>query len=176
MNSLSKREKHELILDLIRGFVLCKTLDDAVIFLEDLITKKELETLSKRLRIAKLLIEGFNYRQIQDTLHVSHGTIAKVSYWLSDRGEGFRKIVKMLPKRVQGKDPLEFSAWEDLKRKYPSYFLPELIVDSINADRKKKKEVKVKNLISALDNTLNQKRKVHEETNNLFKPHYKNSR
>jgi len=176
MEPLTKREKHELILDLIQGFVLCKTVNDAVIFLEDLITKKELETLSKRLRIAKLLIEGFNYREIQDTLHVSHGTIAKVSSWLSDRGEGFRKIVKMLPKRAQGKDPLEFSAWEDLKKKYPSYFLPELIVESINTVRKKKKEMKAENLLSTLDNSLNRKRKASDEIAQSYRNRYKKSK
>ena len=176
MEFLTKKEKHELILDLIQGFVLCKTVDDAVIFLEDLITKKELETLSKRLRIAKLLIEGFNYRDIQDTLHVSHGTIAKESNWLSDRGEGFRTVVKMLPKIVQGTAPLEFSAWEDLKKKYPSYFLPELIVESINTSRKKKKELRAEKLLSTLDNSLNRKRKADEEITQSYRNRYKKSK
>lgn len=176
MEFLAKKEKQELILDLIQGFVLCKTVDDAVFFLEDLITKKELETLSKRLRIAKLLIEGLNYREIQDTLHVSHGTIAKVSYWLSDRGEGFRRIVKILPKRVQGKDPLEFNAWEDLKKKYPSYFLPELIVENISTSLKRKREVKIGKVLSDLDNSLNQKRKANEEITQLYGKRYKKSK
>src|SRR3990170_2191388 len=142
MRDMSKNERRELIGDLIQSFALCKTVDEAILFLEDLITKKELEMLARRLRIAKFLIDGYNYREIQNMLHVGHGTIAKVSYWLSERGEGFRRILKSLPKDSL-KDPLDESVWDDLKRKYPTYFLPELIAEGIAINIKQKRKRKI---------------------------------
>ncbi len=164
MSAISKKEKRELILDLIHGFVLCKTIDEVIIFLEDLITKKELETLSKRLRIAKLLIKGYDYREIQEIVHASHSTIAKISYWLSERGEGFRQIVRTLPKESANLiDPLEYDAWADLRKRYPGYFLPELIMEGIVKNRSGKKQKRISSSLKNLEISLNRKKAIGKE-------------
>jgi len=164
MDKVSKREKEELILDLIQGFVACRNIEEAVVFVEDLITKKELEILSRRLRIAKLLMEGYGYREIQNIVHVSHSTIAKISQWLFERGEGFRRIVKELPKqREKYIDPLQYDVWSDFKKKYPSYFLPEIILEEIIKNRSRKKSAKTSEAIKNLRESLARKKIISKE-------------
>ncbi|RLC35333.1 MAG: hypothetical protein DRZ76_00320 [Candidatus Nealsonbacteria bacterium] len=74
-------------------------------FIIDLLTRQETITIAKRIKIAKFLIKGKNYRYIERTLNVSHGTIAKVNYWLAEGGEGFRLIVKKAHKKEHKPEP-----------------------------------------------------------------------
>src|SRR3989304_7227850 len=121
LRKLSKPEREDIVLELIEAFVSCKTIEEAAIFTQDLITESELSFISRRLRIAKLLLQNKTYEEIQDSLHVSQTTIAKIAFWLNHRGEGFRKIVKKLPeKSSKNKDPLRQSTWASLKRQYPA--------------------------------------------------------
>lgn len=170
MDTFSKKEKQELIVDLVQGFVLCKNIDDAVMFLEDLITKKELEILSKRLRIAKLLLEGYGYREIQDDVHVSHSTIAKISQWLSERGEGLRKVIKNLDSEKSGQaDPLKVDFLENLKKQYPGYFLPEIILDKISKSKRAKESAKVSESLKSLDSSLLKKKNINKSINSWYR-------
>src|SRR3989338_2876052 len=98
IEKLSTKEQGELIFDLVNAIVSAKSVGEAALFLQDLLTKSEMKILAKRLRIAKLLIDGITYEQIKESLHVSHGTIAKIAAWLAERGDGFRKIIEKLPK------------------------------------------------------------------------------
>ena len=114
---ISKKERNEIIFDLIYAIVNCKNVEEAAVFIEDLLTESELEFISRRLRIAKLLIDGKTYEDIKDILHVSDSTIAKIAAWLSGKGDGFRKAIKAFPKEIKPRDPLEYSSWTDLKRR-----------------------------------------------------------
>ncbi|MCL5434984.1 MAG: Trp family transcriptional regulator [Patescibacteria group bacterium] len=167
--SASKKEKQGIILDFIYGFVLCKNIDEAVIFLGDILTKKELEILSRRLRIAKLLIEGKDYREIQEQVHVSHGTIAKIAMWLNEKGEGFRKVVQRLPKEAKNKDLMGESFWEDVKRKYPNYFLPERIIEGILKEYNTQKERKTRESINNLEVSLSEKREINKQVEKQYR-------
>lgn len=83
--------------DLINSFRVVRNPIETADFLQDLLTAKEVKNLAKRLRIAKLLLRGVTYEEIVGTVHVSYATIAKVSTWLSQGGEGFRKVITRLP-------------------------------------------------------------------------------
>lgn len=96
---MSKSEQADLLFDLLQAFTLLKNLPDAASFITDLLTSSEVKTLSKRLRIAKLLLSGSTYSQVKEHLKVSDPTIAKVAVWLQEKGEGFRKIVEKIPQR-----------------------------------------------------------------------------
>ncbi len=168
----SEKEKHEIILDLVNGFLSCKNMDEAVIFLGDLLTKKELEILSRRLRVAKLLLEGKDYRIIQEQIHVSHGTIAKIAAWLDEKGDGFRKVVKQLPKESKNKDLADESVWEEIKDKYPMYFLPERIIEGILKEKGLQKNNKTKLAIKNLESSLNNKRAINKQIEKQYKKKY----
>jgi len=68
-------------------------------FIQDLLTAGEIKNLSKRLRIAKLILAGNTQREISQKLHCSLATTTKVAYWLNRGGEGFKKVIARLPKR-----------------------------------------------------------------------------
>src|SRR3990172_6434224 len=93
----SKEKRLELMFDLINSFRIVKSPVETADFLQDLLTAKEIKNLAKRLRIAKLLLNNVTYEEIVRTVHVSYATIAKVSVWLSQGGEGFKKVIARLP-------------------------------------------------------------------------------
>ena len=94
IEKLTKSEQEGLVLDLVNAIVGAKSVGDAALFLGDLLTKSEMKILSRRLRIAKLLLAGMTYQQIETDLHASHGTVAKIAAWLAERGDGFRRKEK----------------------------------------------------------------------------------
>lgn len=101
LEELSRSQQEDLVFDLINAFALAKDPLSAAILLQDLLTAAEIKNLSKRLRIAKLLLEGKKQEEIIEDLSCSFGTISKVKAWLEESGEGFKQIVKKLPKRRQ---------------------------------------------------------------------------
>ena len=92
--NLSIEEQRRLFKEFCEAFLSLKNLDEMVEFLIDLLTKKEVITLAKRLKIAKLLIKGKPYREIQEEVKVSPPTIAKVAAWLEASGKGFKMIAE----------------------------------------------------------------------------------
>ncbi|MBQ9104038.1 MAG: helix-turn-helix domain-containing protein [Clostridia bacterium] len=69
-----------------------KTVEDCQKFFEDVCTIKELEDVSQRLEVAKLLSEGKNYQEVAKATGASTATISRVSKCLN-YGEGGYKLV-----------------------------------------------------------------------------------
>lgn len=113
---LDPNDQVDLLYDLLSSFSLLKNLEDSSLFITDLLTKGEVRILSKRLRIAKLLLQGWQYEELSDRLKVSHSTIAKVASWLMEKGEGFRKIIARIPPRKRVKHWTEETDWDRLKK------------------------------------------------------------
>jgi TrpR-related protein YerC/YecD len=110
---LSREEKISLMFDLINSFRIVRNPLETAFFLQDLLTANEIRNLSIRLRIAKLLLNGKNFREIKDEVHSSFTTISKVSVWLESGGEGFKNVIKRLPlkwdiPKTLPKGPVEF--------------------------------------------------------------------
>ena len=110
---LNNDEKISLMFDLINSFRIVRNPLETAFFLQDLLTANEIRNLSIRLRIAKLLLSGNNYRDIIDEIHTSFATITKVSVWLESGGEGFKNVIKRLPlkwnkPKNMPKGPIEF--------------------------------------------------------------------
>jgi TrpR-related protein YerC/YecD len=153
LQRLSKEEQGDLIFDLIYALTKSRNLDEAALFLQDLLTKKEAENLSKRLRIAKLLMEGATYQEISQRIYVSHGTVAKIAAWLAEKGDGFRSIIDKLPKKDAKKDVVDLNSfdWDKLKRKRSEYFWPELLLEGIIKSANGRNKEKIKNVLKNLD-------------------------
>lgn len=164
---LSQQERDEVISDLIYAFVNCKTVGEVSLFLQDILTRSELQLLSRRLRIAKLLLEGKTYDYIVGSLHVSHTTLAKVALWLADKGDGFRNIIKTLPKKEEIKDPLS-SDFRYFKRRHGMYFWPEIVLEEIVNNANKRQKKRLQKAVASLDKTLIKKNKLHRELEKLL--------
>src|SRR3990167_5793031 len=91
---LTDKEEHAVLLELCQALVVVRTLYEAAHLLADLLSQQELNMIAKRLKIAKLLLKGMNYEEIQMSLKVSTQTIARVNLWLRESGEGYRLIVE----------------------------------------------------------------------------------
>lgn len=164
LNKLSRKEQGDLFVDLVSALTQVQNVSDAALFLQDLLTRQEAQNLSKRLRIAKLLIAGMTYEEIGKDIHASHGTIAKIAAWLAERGDGFRKIIEKLPKKEieKGKTWADMSDWDKLKRKHALYFWPELLLEKIIETASGKKKDQIRKVLDRLDEKNDLHRKIEK--------------
>ena len=113
IEKLSRKEILNLTFDLINAFRIVKTPFETALLMQDLLTASEIKHLAKRLRIAKLLIQGLTQRQIANEVRCSTATVIKVNAWLTRGGEGLRNVIAKLPGRYELPEklpniPLEF--------------------------------------------------------------------
>lgn len=78
--------------ELFSAILKLKSVEDCQKFFEDACTIKELEDVSQRLEVAKLLDKGKNYQEIARITGASTATISRVSKCLN-YGEGGYKLV-----------------------------------------------------------------------------------
>ncbi len=96
---LQKKTQDRIITLFTDSILLCDTREKSVSFLDDLLTPTEKVMLSKRFSIAFMLLENYDYSTICQILKVSRSTIGKVSYWLKEKGNGFREIYEQLKQK-----------------------------------------------------------------------------
>lgn len=101
--------------------------DEVRNFFKDLLSESEAIMLSRRIMIAKYLLEGLTYDEIKARMKVGAGNIAKVHSWLISGFGGYEKAVKefnkALDKRGVNKIPVRPLSFEWLRKKYPLHFL-----------------------------------------------------
>lgn len=103
--------------------------DQVANFLKDLLTHTEMKMLAKRIQIAKMLLEGHDYRSIRNYVKVSDTTIATINNKLETGGEGLRTAIRYFKKVEKDIDEERLRITPDLKKTYSLYFLPEKILD-----------------------------------------------
>jgi uncharacterized protein YerC len=147
-NKLSNIEKEEYFIQLCYVLSKTKSIVESAKILKDLLTEQEVEMISKRLQIADLLIDGFNYIKIKKALKTSDTTIARVHEWLKLAGDGFHLAKEKLKNYEKRKSKeiakREISSWRNIKKRYPMYFWPQLILEEviINLNQKQKKKIR----------------------------------
>lgn len=70
-----------------------KTEEDVGNFLRDVATLSELQALSERLEIARLLSKGLSYRQVAAQTGASTTTVTRVAHFLENGTGGYRKVL-----------------------------------------------------------------------------------
>jgi TrpR-related protein YerC/YecD len=70
-----------------------ETPDEVRIFLEDLCTPAELESMVDRWRVAQLLEQGLSYREINELTQVSVTTIGRVARFMEMGSGGYRTVL-----------------------------------------------------------------------------------
>ena len=81
---------------LFESFLQLETIDECYAYFEDLCTIKELNDMSQRLEVAKLLSQGLSYQKITEQVDVSTATIGRVSKCLNYGPGGYRTTLKKL--------------------------------------------------------------------------------
>ena len=90
------------ITDLADALIRLRTRDEALRFLRDLCTIKELKELGQRWHVARLLDEGVSYHEISDRTGASSATISRVGQWLRYGRDGYRLVIDRVARRRHG--------------------------------------------------------------------------
>lgn len=84
--------------NLFKGILELNTLEECYMFFEDLCTVKELQALSQRLQVAKLLKDNKTYIEIEEETGASTATISRISRFLNYGSGGYDIVLKSLKK------------------------------------------------------------------------------
>lgn len=76
------------------AFLACKTSEDMENFLRDIATLSEMQAMSERLEVARLLSQGLSYRQVAAKTGASTTTVTRVAHFLENGEGGYRKILR----------------------------------------------------------------------------------
>lgn len=100
------------------------------VFLRDLLTESERIMMGRRILIARKLIAGATFDDINDELHVGRDTVWKVQRWLQDQFPGYEDAIRGMEKEFRARKEkyddkrlYATSAMYRLKKKYPIHFL-----------------------------------------------------
>jgi len=146
---LSKDKRRDLIIFLCRALLSLKSEEEVAKFISDLLSPPEIEMVSKRLEVALLLIQGSTYQEIRNKLKVGFTTIARIQTWINKSGEGF-KIALSRRKPIKEINIYSHDFQNQLKRKYPSYYWPEILLEKILAASDIKHQKIISNLVDSM--------------------------
>ena len=168
---LSKEERDSLISRFCQALASIKSSIEAAEFVQDLISTQEAEMLAKRLKIAEMLIDGSKYSEIQQALKVCPTTIARVGEWLRYSSGGYRLIISRIKEDEDFKNlPEQKTPLRELKRKYPMYYWPQIVLEEVIKTAKKEQKEKLRRIISKMD----KKSALYRQINAAFKTGIKN--
>jgi len=153
--------QHGLVFDLINAFASANTPLDSALLLQDLLTEDEIKDLSKRLRIAKLLLNGKLHEEIVSGLHCSYATVTKVRIWLTGAGDGLKKVISRLPERRKVSTPRRITG--------VGYGLPQILDYYISTGLKKNEKKKLENFVQRMKSKSSGDRDLKEETDLDFR-------
>lgn len=127
-HQLSESEKKKCLGEFYSMIALLKNRQDAKNFLKDLLTLSETVMISRRIQIAKMLLEGNTYEDIKKQLRVGPTTICMVEKWLNNGFGGYRKTIEEYKKKYPDRDDFEKYGYpafskEWVRKKYPMHYL-----------------------------------------------------
>jgi TrpR-related protein YerC/YecD len=79
--------------DLCDALLALRSRDEVALFLRDICTLHELESLSHRWRTARMLDQGTPYARIASELGASTATVTRVAHWLRHGEGGYRLVL-----------------------------------------------------------------------------------
>jgi len=78
---------------LVDALLACKGQEAMANFLRDIATLSELQALSERLEVARMLAQGLSYREISKKTGASTTTVTRVAQFLENGSGGYRAIL-----------------------------------------------------------------------------------
>lgn len=93
------RWRNEMTDQLFQAILLLENIDECYRFFEDVATINEIQELSQRLEVARMLNEGFIYEDIAQKTGASSATISRVKKCLHYGADGYQLILKKLKKK-----------------------------------------------------------------------------
>lgn len=90
-NHFTQQEK-----DFVQALLTLNTEEECIAFLEDICTIKEIQDISQRLVVAKMLNEGEKYQNIEKETGASTATISRVNKCLAYGSGGYKTVLERL--------------------------------------------------------------------------------
>jgi TrpR-related protein YerC/YecD len=81
---------------LLDAIVSLRTVDEAAAFLRDLCTLRELEEITQRWAVVRLLEEGLSYRDISERTGASTATVTRINQWRQHGTGGYQMMLERL--------------------------------------------------------------------------------
>ncbi len=78
-----------------------ETLEECQKFFRDLLTETEIQEMTERWKVAKLLSQGMSYTKIEEQTGVSSRTIARVGRWLKQGKGGYTLLLQKTKSQSQ---------------------------------------------------------------------------
>lgn len=133
-HELSESEKKKYLGDFYSMIALLKSREEAKNFFKDLLSLSEVVMISRRIQIAKMLLDGDTYDDIRKKLKVSPTTICQVERWLNNGFGGYRKVIAEYKKKYPEKSDFEKYGYpvfskEWKRKKYPLHYLFSNLLD-----------------------------------------------
>lgn len=97
--SQAKENRNEELDTLFQSFLMMDSKEDCYDLFSDMFTDQEMVAFARRLRVAKLLLNGATYGMIQEQIPVSSATITRINTVLQYGEGGYRHIVERLMKQ-----------------------------------------------------------------------------
>ena len=79
---------------LVQGMLSFRSEEELANFLRDVATLSELQALSERFEVARLLAKGLSYRKVAEMTGASTTTVTRVANFLENGEGGYRKVLK----------------------------------------------------------------------------------
>ena len=89
--------------ELARAVAALRDEDEALRFLRDLCTIRELQEFGHRWHVARLLAQGIPYHEISEQTGASSATISRVNQWLRYGRGGYSMLIERLARRGAGR-------------------------------------------------------------------------
>lgn len=131
-HELSESEKKKYLGEFYSVVASLETMDDVKIFFKDLLTLSEVTMISRRIQVAKMLLDGQTHDDIKKALRVGFTTISNVERWLNNGFGGYKKILEEYRKKMDtvSNRKVKRKFRESMLKKYPHHrFLLDLFVD-----------------------------------------------
>ncbi len=134
---ISGNEKKDLLDELWSMITLLETKKEIENFFCDLLSESESIMIARRIRIARMLLEGKSYDIINNSMNAGYGTIANVHQWLQGKNEGYllvlprlkKELLKKMKKREKQMEQKQSFSFEWIKKRYPLHFILYNILD-----------------------------------------------
>ncbi|ABR47154.1 TrpR like protein, YerC/YecD [Alkaliphilus metalliredigens QYMF] len=94
--SHQSRIKDEFADSLFEAILKLETMEECYRFFEDICTIKEIQSISQRLAVAKLLNAGKTYNHIEEKTKASTATISRINRCLHYGADGYKMILEKL--------------------------------------------------------------------------------
>lgn len=126
-HELTKEEKIKYLGEFYSMVALLQSREQVKKFFKDLLTLSETVMVSRRIQIAKMLLEGNTHEKIRKKLKVGFTNISQVERWLNNGFGGYKEVIDAYKKKYKKRESknrncFPFSS-EWVRNKYPAYYL-----------------------------------------------------